>query len=340
MVATVEAGLPPAQFAQARRYVCYERNLYYLYTRYEGLRVFPLLYLDRFLDWEFTGGVEPLRPRYNGFRAVLDRHVWADVALPPNDVAERLRAVAAAGHRAAIAVSVRHTDGRPYVTSVLIEDVDPAGVAYLTKFNDTTNAVRRPVALEDLTADLALDDDGLAALTIIRDSPVVTALSILDSVTAYRHIFTNLFGYAWSGSELRHHGVPVSTGGAGFADLVRDLAANARDVLTPAGVPKHQQFRLSKNITNQFEPIQAYLEFVCADAGLAGLLPADLRRAVPEQLARMAEALAEVVRYVGLLVHRPRPDMFERYLTALRKLAGIQPEYQTVNRAVLRAATT
>jgi hypothetical protein len=270
--------------------------------------------------------------------AFLDAHVRECVTTGMDEVQETLRKLFEQGHKLTVNMWVTHTDGTPYVTSVLLEGMDEQGTVYFTKVNETLNLTCQPMPMPEFREKVA-PEDGVLELFLIRHSPLVTELAAMDGVTAFRHIFTDLYGYRWHGDRLHLGDDEVTYDTDAFDALVENLRSSESEILTADGVPKHHQFRLNKHIRNRFMPIQFYLRHIVADPGLAALLRPALRTEIDAALADMDVAMQDVLKFASLLVQRPQPAMLQRHAQALLRLRDLQERYRAVNLDVLRSIT-
>jgi hypothetical protein len=330
--------MPPDMYTRAIEYVCHERNFYYIYTTSYGLRHFPLLHLDRFASWTYSTGVEPLLARYNGLMAFLDEHVRDCVTTSMDDLHGTLHKIFGQGHKLTVNMWVTHSDGTPYVTSVLLEGMDDQGTVYFTKVNETMNLTCQPMPFDTLVEKVA-PEDGVLELFVIRHSPAIDELAAMDGAAAFRHIFADLYGYRWDGGRLFRGDEELTYSLDAFDTLAADLRTSSAEILTSDGVPKHHQFRLNKHIRNRFAPVQFFLEHVRTDPALTPLLPSALAAEVDTVRAEMDGALKDVLKFASLLVQKPVPTMLERHVRAILDLRDLLPRYQAANLGVLRAVT-
>lgn len=341
-----QGALPPEVLAVSRGYMCHERNLYFLYAWRRGVRTFPLLFLDRFLAWSFDEDLEKLTIGDNGLRDLMREYV-TEISVSPDEIGEALAAALRENEAVAVEVWMPHTDGALYVTAVLIEHIDDDGIVYYAKFNAVQNCYGRPKPLAKLRDELYVYPSdtpypyppGTSLLTAIRSAPGLEAVGRLEPLEAYRQLVA-LYGYGWSASRLTRHGTPVRIDSSAVDQLIDRLVAAPEDVITPEGLPKTQQFRLSLDIIYLFEPVQQCLTFLRADSRVCDLLGAELVREVDEGHAAMAAALQNIVKSTSLLSVRPTTESLEYYLVRLRRLRDLLPGYQRMNLAVMRGLAT
>ncbi|MEU0602888.1 hypothetical protein ABZ484_32390 [Streptomyces sp. NPDC006393] len=332
-----ESSLPDDQYTRAIEYVCYERNFFYIYSTFHAFESFPLVHLDRFIGWRHDLGVEPLLPVSNGFADLLDAHVRDSSSTTPENLWDSLHDLFGQGHKVSVNMWVTHTDGTPYVTSVLLEGMDEAKTVYFTKVNETLNRTCSPLSFADFTEKIAPDDDGTIGLTVIKDSDVIRDLAGRAPLDAFRHLFHDLYGYGFQDGRLVKDGRPVALDLSGFDELIAHLEQAEPEVIVDGAVPKQQQFRLNKHIHNRFVPIQYYLRYVLDTPELAALVSPDLAERVREQTAEMERALGTVLKFASLLVQRPQSAIYGMYVDAIRHLRAVQPAYQQVNLDVLHS---
>ncbi|MEU6440286.1 hypothetical protein [Streptomyces sp. NPDC047046] len=332
-----ESSLPEDQYTKAIEYVCYERNFFYIYSTFYDFQSFPLVHLDRFIGWRHDAGVEPLLPVSNGFADLLDAQVRDSSSTAPEHLWDSLYGLFDQGHKVSVNMWVTHTDGTPYVTSVLLEGMDDDKTVYFTKVNETLNRTCSPLTFAELTEKIAPDDDGTIGLTVIKDSEVVRSLAALPPLDAFRRLFHDLYGYDFADGRLVRAGQPVALDLTGFDELIAHLEQAESEVIVDGAVPKQQQFRLNKHIHNRFVPIQYYLGYVLATPELSALVSEELADRGRERMTEMEQALNTVLKFASLLVQRPQSAIYGMYVDAIKQLRAVQPAYQQVNLDVLRA---
>jgi hypothetical protein len=332
-----ESSLPPEQYNRAINYVCYERNFFYIFSNFYQLEQFPLFHLDRFLGWTYGEGNEPLLPAYNGFGDLLDTHIRQESETNMENLWQSLHDIFSAGHRVSMNMWVKHTDGTPYVTSVLFEGMDENKTVYFTKVNETLNHTCSPMSFDELQEKLSVDDDGTIGLVIIRDADVINKLAAMNVLDAYRYLFADVYGFSFENGELRKHGEPTPYVMSGFDRLLDFLDVSMNEVITENGVPKNHQFRLNKHIHNRFQPIQYYFEYVTQHPELAPLLSDELKEQVQAAMTKMDATMKNVLKFASFLVQKPEPQIYQLYVKAIRGLYDLQPEYQQANLNILQA---
>lgn len=332
-----ESSLPTDQYSRAIEYVCYERNFFYIYSNFYAFISFPLLYMDRFIGWRYDSGVEPLLPVSNGFADLIDAHVRDSSTTRPDLFEGSLRSLFMHGHKVSVNMWVTHSDGTPYVTSVLLEGMDEDNIVYFTKVNETLNRTCSPLSFAELIEKVAPDEDGSIGLTIIKDSAVVRELARKAPLDAFRAVFHGLYALDVDAEGITRHGCRVRLDLSGFDELITHLEKSESDVIVDGAVPKQQQFRLNKHIHNRFVPIQYYLGYVLETPQLSTLLPDRLNERVRSVMSEMDRALEGILKFASLLVQRPASSSFRLYVEAIRNLRDVQPAYQSTNLDVLRA---
>lgn len=331
------SSLPPDLYERAIEYVCYERNFYYIYTGSYGLETFPLVHLDRFLGWRHALGAEPLYPLHNGLADLLDTYVRDSGSTPVPDFRTALHDLFSQGHKVSVNMWVTHTDGTPYVTSVLLEGMDESGTVYFTKVNETLNRTCSPLTFAQLMEKVAPDEDGTIGLTVIKHSDVIQRLAGLAPAAAFDYLFHDLYGYRFVDGQLTRHGTPVAADQNGFDELLAHLDSHEDDVLVDGAVPKQQQFRLNKHVRNRFAPIQFYLDYVLTTPDLAASLSDELVARTRAEMSGVDRALNDVQKFASLLVQRPESRIYRMYVDSVRALRSLLPAYQQVNMDVLAA---
>lgn len=332
--------LPEDELARAQYYICYERHFYYKYWRLRRESLFPLCYMDRCYSWRFEpDGTEPVISVYNGFMELVDAELRQHEDVEPHELKDAMARVLADGHLVSLDMTVVHTDGTPYDTAFLIEDMDDDGTVYFTKTNSTQNSVRRPLSFAGLQEVVAPEPDGRIRVTRIHDSAMFDAILRSPSIDAYQTIFGPVYGYHWQGDRLARHGTEVRVGVDGLDQLIESWAQRADELEQATRISKQDQFRLNKHIQNRFQPTQHYLQCVLSDSTLTSRIGPSLRSRAAADVESLDAVLRNTLKFGSLLVQRPGRASLGLYLKNLRALRALLVDYQAMHLQIQYALT-
>lgn len=328
------------ELARAQYYICYERHFYYKYWCLRRELLFPLFYMDRCYSWRFEPeGTEPIISECNGFMELVDAELRRHEDVEPRDLRAAIAQVFAAGQLASLDMTVVHTDGTPYDTAFLIEDLDDNGTLYFTKTNTTQNSVRRPLSFAELEKVVAPEPDGRIRVTWIRDSARFDAILRSPSVDAYQAIFGSVYGYHWQGDRLARHGAEVHVGVEGLDRAIVAWAEREDEIAQATRISKQDQFRLNKHIQNRFQPTQHYFQCVLSDDILTRRIGPSLCSRAVADVESMDKVLRNTLKFGSLLVQKPGRASLALYLKNLRTMRDLLVEYQAMHLQVQRALT-
>ena len=113
-------------------FVCYYRSMFHYFQRINKFNFFKVLFIDRYLGFQYSDGNEPLLPyNYNGFDK-LKANYGVDIESTVEELSGILTERFSNGYMAYAMLKTVHKDGSFYNTNTLIEDIK-GDIVYITK---------------------------------------------------------------------------------------------------------------------------------------------------------------------------------------------------------------
>ncbi len=314
-------------------YACSERSFYYLFKYYNKIDLFYLFYLDRFFGWKKGEGGEEMMPAVNGFGDFIHHEILENKALPKGEVASSLYEIFHSGNKVLIPLWMKYNgDGELYITPVILEGMDQEYCVYYTKHSSVNRKCCEKFTKDEFLSKLAVNEDGRVHIDVVKNNRHIDQLAKMDFTQAYQYIFNSIFNYQYKENKILKADKEILFDLSGFENFIIHLKTNQDHILKETLQNRRKQLRfLYLRINNMIRPIQLLLKYVLDHGEVKRYIPIDLIEHIKENVNKIDNILAEVLKFASLLFQRQDKKSYEFYMKIIDKLYDELPEYQQIN---------
>ena len=315
MIKKEEVYLEDSEWKVVQSFVCYEKTLYHFFKRILKIEFFELLFFDRYIGFQYTEGMEPLIPLENSLLTRIRNQFQTDFNVEIDKVEDFLKIFQKAEFCGQVQLLTVFPDGNSIYTSALIEDLKDNTV-YFTRTTAVEKRVRTPMPLNTFVESLLYVDGK-------------TTISIFNSNSEYLQYLKNLsdknlmlevgkyFGYTAKNDNLYLYGKLITPNKDALEHLKKDIL-NKKGMYIDSGIPKKDQFRLHKHISNKIIPAIMAWEH-------EEKLPASIK----SSLINVREDLNNLYKWFSLFYIKHNEEIFEKYIQQLERFIFNYSIFQT-----------
>lgn len=291
-------------------FVCYDRSMFHYFQRINKFNFFKVLFIDRYLGFQYSDGNEPLLPyNYNGFDK-LKANYGVDIESTVEELSGILTERFSNGYMAYAMLKTVHKDGSFYNTNTLIEDIK-GDIVYITKTNETMRKVYTPITINELLDRFPLTEEGKVSLSFIKADQFFEKHQNLKIENVLKNILIGEYQYEIKhGNLYRDKKVMVPNCNA-FQKLI-GYFENEEPQILENGINKKNQLRMYKHIANKINPILNCWEMI---------IEFDDDDIIRESITNVRNDLKSLFKWFSLLNSKLNKAFYKNYMVSLIKLS-------------------
>lgn len=304
---------------ESNYYVCYERTKYHFFKRNNNVANFQWLFLDRIFGFQYCEGNEPIRAINDGYRDWIS-NFQENYIIEPEKLEELMSKKFTDGYVAFSLLSVLHSDGNRFNTSVFYEGIKDNLVYYTkTGWSDLTTCLS--ISFDELKEMIPTDYEGKICIEFLKVPEMVIEEMKDSGLSLFRRIAMDYFGYYIDNNQIRNKNSDICYNVAsnlGLEEHIKRLS-EINNVISNGKITKRNQLRMHMHIANKMRPTLYAWKTICMDKECEAVIGEDKIEAIKYIISQCELQLQELYKWTSLVYVKAEPALYRCYLRELKR---------------------
>ncbi|HGJ1572538.1 TPA: hypothetical protein ACJUZJ_000555 [Streptococcus pneumoniae] len=259
----IQSKMKECEWEEIQPYVCYEKTLYHFLKRTCKVEIFSTLYMDRYKQFIYDDGPEPLLPYLDGINRIRSNFEQV-YNIKESEIAEYLRSTFIGDVKGQVSLLTTFPDGNTTYTSAFIEAVKNE-IVYISRSNAVMNDLYYPMPMSEFISLIGKDGDTITISTFKKNSDKVFEIDYQKYLrNPIDYVMRDILGYTTKNGNLVFEGKEIVPDISAFERLFHSFSKQ-KEQFIDSGIPKIWQLRMHKNISNKLLPVLIAWEKIIAD---------------------------------------------------------------------------